>query len=132
MYNTLRILDAGASRPVITSSVPASFSANISEDLTIFLTVTGNPPIRFEVYRIEDSNLPLELLTENHTRFAYSLNGTHFQLTINDLHKSDAGNYSVVAINQIGNFEITVTVQPVGKLQFLVRALVHAITHIAE
>ena len=118
------LLDAGASRPVITSSVPASFSANISEDLTIFLTVTGNPPIRFKVYRIEDSNSPLELLIENQTRFAYSLNGTQFQLTISDLRKSDVGNYSVVAINQIGSFYIAVTVQPVGKLQVLVKALV--------
>ena len=132
MYNSLCILDAGALRPVITSSVPASFSDNISEDLTIFLTVTGNPPIRFKVYRIEDSNLPLEIFTENQTRFAYSLNGTHFQLTISDLSKSDTGNYSVVAINQIGSFDITVTVQAVGKLQVLVKTLVHTITHIAE
>ena len=113
--------------------MPASFSTNISEDLTIFLTVTGNPPIRFKVYRIEDANSPLELLTENQTRFAYSLNGTQFQLTISDLRKSDAGNYSVVAINQIGSFDIAVTVQPVGKLQVLRSASVsHAITHIDE
>ena len=117
IYTYPYIVDAGTSRPVITNSVPASlFIANINEDLTIFLTVTGTPPIRFKVYRIEDWNLPLELLTENQTRFHYSLNETQFQLTIHDLRKSDVGNYSIIAINHIGSFDIIVTIQPVGKL----------------
>ena len=115
------ILDAVPPPPIITSSVPASlFIANVSEDFTIFFTVISNPPITFQVYRIEDLNSPVEILTGNQTRFNYSLNETQFQLTISDLRKSDAGYYTISASNQIGIFSITVTIQPVGKLQVVV------------
>ena len=115
------ILDAVPPPPNITSSVPASlFIANVSEDFTIFFTVISNPPITFQVYRIEDLNSPVEILTGNQTRFNYSLNETQFQLTISDLRKSDAGYYTISASNQIGIFSITFTIQPVGKFQVVV------------
>ena len=121
MHTNSCILDAVPPPPNITSSVPASlFIANVSEDFTIFFTVISNPPITFEVYRREDSNSPVEILTGNETRFHYSLNETQFQLTISDLRKSDAGYYTVSARNQIGNYSITVTIQPVGKLLVVV------------
>ena len=114
------ILDTVPPEPVITSSVPASlFIANTSEDLIIFLCITGNSPIEFQVYRVGDSNSLTDLLTENQTRFHYFLNETQFQLTVSDLRKSDAGYYRVTAVNQNGTSSITVTVQPVGKCKLL-------------
>ena len=40
------------------------------------------------------------------------------ELTVTDLHKSDAGQYLVVATNMHGSDSVTITIQPVGKLYY--------------
>ncbi len=100
-------------KPVISALSSQDITGPTARNLVITLTITGTEPT-VTVYRGEQAI--------NDPRMEARLSRTQFEFIISDLRLADAGEYRIVATNEYGTANTTITVIPEGKC-FVVKSI---------